>query len=147
MIVEVGHLLELMVSRGASDLHLASGSPPRLRIDGALTPLTDADALTPSETRRLAYSLLGETQRGEFEERLELDFAFGIQRLGRFRCNLYRDRGAVAVAIRGLPPRMRSVDELGLPVVAQQLAERPKGLILVTGPTCSGKSTTPADMT
>ena len=146
MIDAMGALLALMVSRGASDLHIASGSPPRLRVDGALTPLTAAEVLTPRETQRLAYSLLDDAQRQQFEDRHELDFAFGIPDLGRFRCNLYRDRGAVAVAIRGLPHRIRPFSELGLPPVVTRLAERPKGLILVTGPTGSGKSTTLAAM-
>ena len=146
MTIDMGHLLELLVSRGASDLHIASGSPPRLRVDGALSPLTEAEALTPPETQRLAYSLLSDAQKQQFEERQELDFAFGIPDLGRFRCNLYRDRGAVAAAIRGLPHRIRPFDELGLPAVVTHLADRPKGLILVTGPTGSGKSTTLAAM-
>lgn len=146
MTVEMGHLLELLVSRGASDLHIASGSPPRLRIDGALTPLPEVEALTPPETQRLAYSLLNDAQRQQFEDSQELDFAFGIQDLGRFRGNLYRERGAVAAAIRGLPHHIRPFDELGLPPVVTHLAGRPKGLILVTGPTGSGKSTTLAAM-
>jgi len=140
--VDMWHLLELMVSRGASDLHLASGSPPRLRVDGALAPLAHAEALTPPDTARLAYGLLSDAQKRQFEETQELDFAFGIDALGRFRCNLYRDRGAVAAAIRSLPQRIASFDELGLPPVVTQLAQRPRGLLLVTGPTGSGKSTT-----
>ena len=140
--VDMWHLLELMVSRGASDLHLASGSPPRLRVDGALAPLAHAEALTPADTARLAYGLLSDAQKRQFEETQELDFAFGIEAVGRFRCNLYRDRGAVAGAIRSLPQRIASFDELGLPPVVTQLAQRPKGLLLVTGPTGSGKSTT-----
>jgi twitching motility protein PilT len=146
MAVDLGHLLEMMVSRGASDLHIASGSPPRFRVDGALSPLAETEALTPSETQRLAYGLLSDTQRQQFEANHELDFAFAVQDVGRFRCNVYRDRGAVAAAIRGLPLRTRSFDELGVPPAAQRLAERPRGLILVTGPTGSGKSTTLATM-
>jgi twitching motility protein PilT len=146
MLDAMGALLALLVSRGASDLHIASGSPPRLRVDGALTPLPSAPALTPPEAQALAYSLLDDAQRQHFEEHHELDFAFGIPDLGRFRCNLYRDRGTVAVAIRGLPHRIRPFDELGLPPVVARLAARPKGLILVTGPTGSGKSTTLAAM-
>jgi twitching motility protein PilT len=146
MLDAMGALLALLVSRGASDLHIASGSPPRLRVDGALTPLPSAAALTPPEAQALAYSLLTDAQRQHFEEHRELDFAFGIPDLGRFRCNLYLDRGTVAVAIRGLPHRIRPFDELGLPAVVARLAERPKGLILVTGPTGSGKSTTLAAM-
>lgn len=146
MIVEMRHLLELLVSQGASDLHIASGSPPRFRIDGALVVRSGAPTLTPPEIEQMAYSLLGEAQRRQFEELQELDFAFGIESLGRFRCNLYRDRGAVAMAVRGLPHRIRSCEELGLPAIVGQLTARPKGLILITGPTGSGKSTTLAAM-
>jgi twitching motility protein PilT len=141
-LIDMRHLMEIVVSRGASDLHIAAGSPPRLRVDGALAPLAETDPLTPSDTMRLAYGLLTDRQRQQFEDTQELDFAFGIAALGRFRCNLYRDRGAVAAAIRALPHRIRAVEELGLPPVVTQLAERPKGLLLVTGPTGSGKSTT-----
>lgn len=143
---DMADLLELMVARGASDLHLTSGSAPQLRIDGALVPVPGLDPLTPPESQRLAYSLLNEVQKQRFEEEHELDFSFGIQDLARFRCNLYRQRGAVAAAIRVLPHRLRSFADLGLPPVVQQLAERPKGLILVTGPTGSGKTTTLAAM-
>jgi twitching motility protein PilT len=143
---DMRQLLELMVARSASDLHIAAGSPPRLRVDGALNPMVDVEVLTPPDTMRLAHGLLSDAQRREFEEHQELDFAFGIPELGRFRCNVYRDRGAVAVAIRGLPHRIRAFDELGLPAVVTQLAERPRGLVLVTGPTGSGKSTTLAAM-
>jgi twitching motility protein PilT len=146
MTVEMHRLLEILVSHRASDLHIASGSPPRFRIDGALAPLSGAAPLAAADTERMAYSLLSETQKGQFEEHQELDFAFGIRDLGRFRANLYRDRGAVAVAIRGLPHRICPCDELGLPAVVSQLAGRPKGLILITGPTGSGKSTTLAAM-
>jgi twitching motility protein PilT len=146
MTVEMRRLLEALASQGASDLHLASGSPPRFRVDGALAPLAGAEPLTPPEIEAMAYSLLGDAQKRQFEEHQELDFAFGIEGQGRFRCNLYRDRGAVAVAIRGLPHRIRSVVDLGLPAVVGQLAGRPKGLVLITGPTGSGKSTTLAAM-
>jgi twitching motility protein PilT len=135
-----------MVSRGASDLHIASGSPPRFRVDGALTPGSGLAALGPPETRRLVYGLLSDGQKQQFEENHELDFAFGIANLARFRCNVYCERGAVAAAIRVLPYQLRSIGDLGLPLVVQHLAQRPKGLVLVTGPTGSGKSTTLAAM-
>ena len=135
-----------MVSRGASDLHIASGSPPRFRVDGALTPGPGLAALGPLETRQVIYGLLHDGQRRQFEENHELDFAFGIETLARFRCNVYCERGAVAAAIRLLPHHVRSIHDLGLPVVVQHLAQRPKGLVLVTGPTGSGKSTTLAAM-
>jgi twitching motility protein PilT len=144
--VDIGLLLELMLSKGASDLHIASGSPPRFRVDGALTPGYGLATLGPLETRQLVYRLLDDGQRRQFEERHELDFAFGIEALARFRCNVYCERGAVAAAIRALPHQVRSIEDLGLPLVVQHLAQRPKGLVLVTGPTGSGKSTTLAAM-
>src|SRR5438876_6418197 len=139
-------LLTIMIERGASDLHITTGTPPQIRLHGKLTPLTQFERLTPQDTQRLAYSVLNEGQKQKFEEDNELDLSFGIQGLARFRCNVYRQRGAVASAIRVIPIKIRSFDELGLPAVVEQLADRPKGLILVTGPTGSGKSTTLAAM-
>jgi twitching motility protein PilT len=139
-------LLTIMIERGASDLHITTGTPPQIRLHGKLTPLTQFERLTPQDTQRLAYSVLNEGQKQKFEEDNELDLSFGIQGLARFRCNVYRQRGAVAAAIRVIPIKIRSFDELGLPPVVEQLADRPKGLILVTGPTGSGKSTTLAAM-
>ena len=139
-------LLTIMIERGASDLHITTGTSPQIRLHGKLTPLTQFERLTPQDTQRLAYSVLNEGQKQKFEEDNELDLSFGIQGLARFRCNVYRQRGAVAAAIRVIPIKIRSFDELGLPAVVEQLADRPKGLILVTGPTGSGKSTTLAAM-
>ena len=139
-------LLTIMIERGASDLHITTGTPPQIRLHGKLTPLTQFERLTPQDTQRLAYSVLNEGQKQKFEEDNELDLSFGIQGLARFRCNVYRQRGAVAAAIRVIPIKIRSFEELGLPAVVEQLADRPKGLILVTGPTGSGKSTTLAAM-
>jgi twitching motility protein PilT len=139
-------LLTIMIERGASDLHITTGTPPQIRLHGKLTPLTQFERLTPQDTQRLAYSVLNEGQKQKFEEDNELDLSFGIQGLARFRCNVYRQRGAVAAAIRVIPIKIRSFDELGLPPVVEQLADRPKGLVLVTGPTGSGKSTTLAAM-
>ncbi len=139
-------LLTIMIERGASDLHITTGTPPQVRLHGKLTPLTQFERLTPQDTQRLAYSVLNEGQKQKFEEDNELDLSFGIQGLARFRCNVYRQRGAVAAAIRVIPIKIRSFDELGLPPIVEQLADRPKGLILVTGPTGSGKSTTLAAM-
>jgi twitching motility protein PilT len=144
--MEIGHLLQLMMSKGASDLHLAGGSPPRFRVDGSLTPGAGLPPLGPLETRQMVYRLLSDAQRRKFEESQELDFAFGIEDLARFRCNVYCERGAVAAAIRALPSQLRSIQDLGLPTVVQHLARRPQGLVLVTGPTGSGKSTTLAAM-
>src|SRR6266849_6461711 len=135
MAANMADLLQIMVDRRASDLHLTSGTYPQLRIDGGLVQLTQFEQLTPQET-----------QKQKFEEDNELDLSFGIQGLARFRCNVFRQRGAVGAAIRLIPYKIRSFDELGLAPIVQQLADRPKGLVLVTGPTGSGKSTTLAAM-
>src|SRR5262245_17138100 len=146
MAANMADLLQLMVDRGSSDLHITSGTYPQIRVNGRLTQLNQFEVLTPQDTQRLAYSVLNEGQKQKFEEENELDLSFGIQGLARFRCNVYRQRGAVGCAIRVIPYKIRSFDELGLPQIVQQLADRPKGLILVTGPTGSGKSTTLAAM-
>ena len=146
MAANMADLLQLMVDRGASDLHITSGTYPQIRVNGRLNQLTQFEVLAPQDTQRLSYSVLNEGQKQKFEEENELDLSFGIQGLARFRCNVYRQRGAVAAAIRVIPIKIRSFDELGLPPVVEQLADRPKGLILVTGPTGSGKSTTLAAM-
>src|SRR4029078_2762772 len=139
-------LLTLMIERGASDLHITTGTHPQIRPNGKLTALTQFDVQMPPDTQRLAYSVLNEGQKQKFEEENELDLSFGIQGLACFRCNVYRQRGAVAAAIRVIPVKIRGFDELGLPAIVEQMADRPKGLILVTGPTGSGKSTTLAAM-
>src|SRR5216684_1975522 len=139
-------LLQIMIDRGASDLHITTSTYPQIRVSGKLIQLTEFEQLTPQDTQRLAYSVLNEAQKQKFEEENELDLSFGIQNLARFRCNVYRERGAVAAAIRVVPFKIRSFVELVLPPVVEQLADRPKGLILVTGPTGSGKSTTLAAM-
>jgi len=146
MAANMADLLQLLVERGGSDLHITSGTPPQIRVAGKLVQLTQFEPLTPQDTQRLAYSVLNEGQKQKFEEENELDLSFGIQGLARFRCNVYRQRGAVGAAIRVIPYKIRSFDELGLPRVVQELADRPKGLVLVTGPTGSGKSTTLAAM-
>jgi twitching motility protein PilT len=139
-------LLTIMIDRGASDLHITTGTYPQIRQNGKLQPLTEFEQLTPQDTQRLAYSVLNEGQKQKFEEENELDLSFGIQGLARFRCNVYRQRGAVAAAIRVIPIKIRTFGELNLPPIVEQMAERPKGLVLVTGPTGSGKSTTLAAM-
>jgi twitching motility protein PilT len=139
-------LLTLMIERGASDLHVTTGTHPQIRLNGKLTPISQFEPLSPTDTQRLAYSVLNEGQKQKFEEENELDLSFGIHGLARFRCNVYRQRGAVACAIRVIPVKIRTFDELGLPGIVEQMADRPKGLILVTGPTGSGKSTTLAAM-
>jgi twitching motility protein PilT len=139
-------LLTILVERGASDLHITTGTYPQIRVHGTLTSLTQFEQLQPQDTQRLAYSVLNERQKQKFEEDNELDLSFGIQGLARFRCNVYRQRGAVACAIRLIPTKIRGFKELNLPPIIEQIAERPKGLVLVTGPTGSGKSTTLAAM-
>jgi twitching motility protein PilT len=139
-------LLEEMIERGASDLHITAGERPKLRIDGSITDATVEHVLTPKDTLQLTYSILTENQKKRFETEDELDFSFGIQHLSRFRANAFRQRGCVALAIRQVPFKLATLNELGLPPVVTQLAERPRGLVLVTGPTGSGKSTTLAAM-
>src|SRR6476620_1627829 len=138
-------LLRTSVDLGASDLHLSIDTPPQVRVHGDLRRL-ELPSLTPTDTKALAYSVLTDAQKKRFEETLELDFSFGIRGLARFRCNMYNQRGAVSAAYRQIPERIRGVDELHLPVVIAKLADRPRGLVLVTGPTGSGKSTTLAAM-
>jgi twitching motility protein PilT len=143
--VDLQDLLQTVIEHGATDLHLTTGTPPQIRVNGRLTPLDHA-ALTPADTKRLSYSVLTEAQRHRFEEEHEIDFSFGIKGLSRFRGNLFYQRGAVGCAIRAIPYRIMSFAELGLPPVIEDLVRKPKGLVLVTGPTGSGKSTTLAAM-
>jgi len=138
-------LLKATVEMGASDLHLSIESPPQIRVHGDLVRL-DYPALTPTDSKALAYSVLTDAQKKRFEETWELDCSFGIKGVARFRCNMYNQRGAVAAAYRQIPERIRGFDELHLPPVIAKLADLPRGLVLVTGPTGSGKSTTLAAM-
>ena len=138
-------LLKAMVEKGASDLHITTGSPPQLRIDGQLVPLKTTP-LTPVETKQICYSILTDSQKHKFEEDNELDLSFGVKQLSRFRANIFMQRGAVAGAFRAIPFKILTFQELGLPPVVSDLAKRPRGLILVTGPTGSGKSTTLASI-
>ena len=138
-------LLKSMVEQGGSDLHITTNSPPLVRVDGTLRPL-NLPPLTPSETKQLAYSILTDNQKHRLEENLELDFSFGIKGLARFRSNVFHQRGAIGAAFRQIPYEIRSFRELGLPSVVEKLCEKPRGLVLVTGPTGSGKSTTLASM-
>jgi twitching motility protein PilT len=138
-------LLRTAVDMGASDLHLSIDTPPQVRVHGDLKRL-EMPALTPTDSKALTYSVLTDAQKKRFEETLELDFSFGIRGLARFRCNMYNQRGAVSAAYRQIPERIRGFDELHLPSVIAKLADRPRGLVLVTGPTGSGKSTTLAAM-
>ncbi len=139
--VDLHQLLKLMVEKNASDLHVTTGTPPQLRIDGRLTPV-NMPQLTAADTKRLCYSILTENQRRIFEEESELDLSFGVKGLSRFRANIYKQRGAVAGAFRTIPFKTFSFQELGLPPVINDIVNRPAGLILITGPTGCGKSTT-----
>jgi len=138
-------LLQTMIDKGASDLHITTGSPPQLRIDGQLVPM-NLPPLSASETKQLCYSVLTDVQKHKFEESNELDLSFGLKGLSRFRANMFMQRGAVATAIRTIPFKILSFEELQLPPIVQELVRKPRGLILVTGPTGSGKSTTLASM-
>ncbi len=134
-------LLKAMIEKGASDLHITTNSPPQLRIDGELTPLK-LPQMTPQDTKQLCYSILTDSQKHQFEEQNELDLSFGVKGLSRFRANIFMQRGAVAGAFRTIPFKILTFQELGLPPVVAVFAAKPRGLILVTGPTGSGKSTT-----
>jgi twitching motility protein PilT len=143
--VNLHQLLKAMIEKGASDLHLTTGSPPQLRIDGDLVPLR-TPPLSPIDTKQLCYSILTDAQKHKFEEESELDLSFGVKSLARFRCNLFMQRGAVAGAFRTIPFKILTFQDLSLPPVVNELANRPRGLVLVTGPTGSGKSTTLASI-
>lgn len=138
-------LLKAMIEKGASDLHITTGCPPQLRIDGKLHPLK-MPPLSPQETKQLCYSVLTDAQKHRFEETNELDLSFSVQKLSRFRGNVFVQRGNVAGVFRAIPFKILTFEELGLPPVVSQLAKKPRGLILVTGPTGSGKSTTLASV-
>jgi twitching motility protein PilT len=143
--VNLHQLLRAMIEKGASDMHITTGSPPLLRIDGAIVPLK-LPPLSPVETKQLCYSVLTEEQKIIFEKSKELDLSFGVKNLSRFRANIFMQRGAVSGAFRSIPFKILSFDELGLPASVAALASKPRGLVLVTGPTGSGKSTTLASI-
>ena len=143
--ISMSELFLLMHERGASDLHLTVGAPPMLRIDGQLVP-TPFEKLTNETSQTLIYSLLTDAQRQRFEATMELDLAFGLKGIGRLRMNIFRQRGAIGAAVRAIPSAFKSFEEIGLPNVIYEIMKIPKGLILVTGPTGSGKSTTLASM-
>jgi twitching motility protein PilT len=143
--IALSELLRKMIEQGGSDLHITTNSAPMVRVHGVLRPL-EYQELTPADTKQLAYSVLTDAQKHRFEETLELDFSFGIKGLSRFRANIFNQRGAVGAVFRSIPYEIRSFEELGLPSVIDKLCDKPRGLVLVTGPTGSGKSTTLAAM-
>src|SRR5512144_2905118 len=143
--IALSELLRKMIEHGGSDLHITTNSAPMVRVHGVLRPLEYSE-LTPVETKQLAYSVLTDAQKHRFEETLELDFSFGIKGLARYRANVFMQRGAVAACYRTIPFEIRGFKELGLPPVVSSICDKPRGLVLVTGPTGSGKSTTLAAM-
>src|SRR5688572_14583583 len=144
--VNLRALLDEMIKRGASDLHITAGEKPKLRVDGELVNATTDVVLTPKDTLQIAYSILTEAQKKRFETEDELDFSFGIANLSRFRGNVFKQRGCVSMAVRQIPFQIKTFDDLKLPPIVSKLSEKPRGLVLVTGPTGSGKSTTLAAM-
>ena len=146
MTLNLRSMLVEMIEREASDLHITAGERPKLRVDGDMMNASVEEVLTPKDTLQLAYSVLTEQQKKRFELEDELDFSFGIENLARFRGNVFKQRGCVAMVLRMIPFAIRTLEELGLPPIARKLIERPRGLILVTGPTGSGKSTSLAAM-
>jgi twitching motility protein PilT len=145
MPVSLSDLLKKMLELNGSDLHITTNSPPQIRIHGHMTPL-DLPTLNPAETKQLAYSVMTDAQKHRFEEDFELDFSFGLKGLARFRANVFNQRGATAAVFRVIPFEIKSFNQLSLPPIVSKLCDRPRGLILVTGPTGSGKSTTLAAM-
>jgi len=145
MAISLQALLKAMTDKGASDLHVTAGSPPRLRIDNELVRL-QTDVLTPVDTKTLCYSVMNDAQKLRFEEDLEIDFSFGIRGMARFRANVYLQQSCVAGAFRIVPYQIMPLEDIGLPPVVIDLCDKPRGLVLVTGPTGSGKSTTLASM-
>src|SRR5437899_8900127 len=145
MNVTLSDLMKKMLEMGGSDLHITTNSPPQIRVHGHLHPL-DMPPLQPAETKQLGYSVLTDAQKHRFEEHLELDFSFGLKGLARFRGNLYNQRGATGGVFRVIPFEIKSFQQLNLPPVISKLCDKPRGLVLVTGPTGSGKSTTLAAM-
>ena len=144
--VNLRALLEEMIEREASDLHISAGERPKLRVDGEILPSRTEHVMNPKDTLQLAYSILTEQQKKRFETEDELDFSFGIQNLARFRGNAFKQRGCVSLVVRQIPFQVKTFDQLALPPVVAKLSEKPRGLVLVTGPTGSGKSTTLAAM-
>src|ERR1700691_3186433 len=146
MALNIDDLLRRAVENKASDLHLKVGNHPYLRVDGLLTPLTDVARITPEEMLSMAFSMMTNRQKQKFKETAELDMAYGVAGLGRFRVNVFQQRGNVGMVLRVIPTKIRTIEELELPRVLSQICEEQRGLVLVTGTTGSGKSTTLAAM-
>ncbi|HEX8000845.1 MAG TPA: type IV pilus twitching motility protein PilT [Pyrinomonadaceae bacterium] len=144
--ITLSELLRKLAEMGGSDLHITTNTPPQVRVDGHLRQLEGYKPLTSADTKELAYSVLTDAQKHRFEENLELDFSFGVKGLSRFRANIFNQRGAVGAVFRAIPYEIKPFEALGLPTVVKTLCDKPRGLILVTGPTGSGKSTTLAAM-
>src|SRR2546428_1202764 len=144
--ISLSELLHRLSELGGSDLHITTGTAPLVRVHGEIRPLDGYRPLNSSETKQLAYSVLTDAQKHRFEENLELDFSFGVKGLSRFRANIFNQRGAVGAVFRAIPYEIKSFEELGLPAVVKDLCKKPRGMVLVTGPTGSGKSTTLAAM-
>ena len=144
--ISLSELLRSLSDLQGSDLHVTTGTPPQVRVHGHLRPLEGYRNLTSADTKQLAYSVLTDAQKHRFEENLELDFSFGVKGLSRFHANLFNQRGAVGAVFRAIPYEIKAFEDLGLPSVVKELCNKPRGLILVTGPTGSGKSTTLAAM-
>jgi twitching motility protein PilT len=142
----IDHLLTIACSKGASDLHIKAGSFPFIRINGDLQPLVEAQRLSAEDTLNMAFSIMNNRQKQRFSENSELDIAYGVPGLGRFRCNIFQQRGTVGMVLRVIPTTVRTSEELRLPTVIERLAENQRGMLLVTGSTGSGKSTTLAAM-
>src|SRR4026209_2970437 len=144
--MNIADLLRIAMERRASDLHLKVGNYPHLRIDGDLTPLTDQPRVSAEDMLTMAFSMMSARQKQKFKETTEIDMAYGVAGLGRFRVNVFQQRGNVGLVLRVIPTKIRALDELYLPKIVEQVCEMPRGLILVTGVTGSGKSTTLAAM-
>ena len=144
--MDLNEILKVAIKGGASDIHLKSGLPPMFRVDGALVPLKNGERLMPDELQAIAFAIMSQTQKSQFEENRELDLAYGIAGLGRFRVNVFQQRGTIGIVFRVIPFGVKTVEQLHLPKVVQQIAREQRGLVLVTGTTGSGKSTTLAAM-
>ena len=142
----IDQLLTITCSKGASDLHIKAGSFPFMRINGELQPMVEAQRLSAEDTLNMAFSIMNNRQKQRFSEMSEVDIAYGVSGLGRFRCNIFQQRGTVGLVLRVIPTRISSIDDLLLPPVLRKIAEEERGLVLVTGTTGSGKSTTLAAM-